>query len=295
MAHNHSHNTDDLGIAFIIGILINLAFTGIEILYGFLSNSMALLADAGHNFSDIITLLFVWFSILLSRLKPNFRFTYGLRRTTIISALMNTVILLTAVYIIISRAVVRFNANIEVHSHTVIIVALVGIFVNGFTAWLFKTKKDTDLNIKSAFVHFIADAVVSMGVVFGGIVIALTGYFWVDSLVSLLVACFILYNTWDLLVDSVNLALDAVPRNINLSLIQDYLLSRKEVKSIHDLHVWALSTSETALTVHIVTDDSTGTAFVSDLSKYFLDTFNIGHCTIQVEHPGHDPCENYCN
>jgi len=298
MGHDHSHHPHhpvNISTAFKIGILINIAFVGIEVMYGFISNSMALLADAGHNFSDIITLLFVWFAILLSRLKPNFRFTYGLRRTTILSALLNTLLLLSAVYFIITGAIGRFKESAEVHSGTVIIVAIVGIIVNGFTAWLFREKKDTDLNIKSAFVHFIADTFVSLGVVIGGIVIAFTGLYWVDPLVSLLVAGFILYNTYDLLIDSVNLALDAVPRTIDLSLIQDYLMSHKEVKSIHDLHVWALSTSETALTVHLVTDDLPDNNFVSHLSDYFLRTFKIGHCTIQIEHIDFDPCENTCN
>jgi cobalt-zinc-cadmium efflux system protein len=295
MAHKHPHNNDNISTAFKIGILINIAFVGIEVLYGFLSNSMALLADAGHNFSDVITLLFVWFSILLSRVKPNFRFTYGLRRTTILSALLNTLLLLAAVYFIISGAIGRFKGNPEVQSGTVILIALIGIIVNGFTAWLFLKRKDTDLNIKSAFLHFMADAFVSLGVVVGGIVIAFTGYYWVDSLVSLLVAGFILYNTYDLLIDSVNLALDAVPGNIDLSLIQDYLLSHKEVKSIHDLHVWALSTSETALTVHLVTDDTQDNNFVSELTAYFHDKFKIGHCTIQIEHVDFDPCEDPCN
>jgi cobalt-zinc-cadmium efflux system protein len=204
-------------------------------------------------------------------------------------------LLLAAVYFIVSSAIVRFKGDVEIKSSTVIIVAVVGIIVNGFTAWLFIKRKDTDLNIKSAFVHFMADAFVSLGVVFGGIVIALTGYSWVDPLVSLLVAGFILYNTYDLLVDSVNLALDAVPRNIDLSLIRDYLLSRKEVKSIHDLHVWALSTSETALTVHLVTDDIPENDFIATLTDYFQKTFKIGHCTIQIEHIDLDPCENPCN
>ena len=306
MGHNHSHqhistsahqshHSVNISTAFKIGILINIAFVGVEVMYGFISNSMALLADAGHNFSDIITLLFVWFAILLSRLKPNFRYTYGLRRTTIMSALLNTVLLLVAVYFIVSAAIGRFKGSVEVQSSTVIIVALVGIVVNGFTAWLFLERKDTDLNIKSAFVHFMADAFVSLGVVMGGVVIAFTGLYWVDPLVSLLVAGFILYNTYDLLIDSVNLALDAVPRSIDLSLIQDYLLSLKEVKSIHDLHVWALSTSETALTVHLVTDDIPENNFVSHLSDYFHEKFKIGHCTIQIEHIDFDSCENKCN
>ena len=304
MSHNHSHHRVStsvhhphlsLSASFKIGILINLAFVGIEVFYGFFSNSMALLADAGHNFSDIVTLLFVWFAILLSRLKPNFRFTYGLRRTTILSALLNTVLLITAVYFIISGAVGRFKIQAEVQSSTVIVVAVVGIIVNGFTAWLFLKEKDSDLNIKSAFVHFLADTFVSLGVVVGGIVIAFTGLYWVDPLISLVVAGFILYNTYDLLIDSVNLALDAVPRTIDISLIQDYLLSHKEVKSIHDLHVWALSTSETALTVHLVTDNTPENNFVSHLSDYFLKTFKIGHCTIQIEHIDFDPCEDKCN
>lgn len=295
MGHNHSHNANNISNAFKTGILINITFVAIEVWYGFSSNSMALLADAGHNFSDIVTLLFVWFAIFLSPLKPNFRFTYGLRRTTIISAIINTLLLLLAVYFIIVSAIGRLKGNIEVQSSTVILVAIVGIIVNGFTAWLFIKRKDNDLNIKSAFVHFIADAFVSLGVVIGGIVIWFTGFYWVDPLVSLLVAGFILYNTYDLLVDSVNLAMDAVPRNIDLSLVQDYLLSCKEVISIHDLHVWALSTSETALTVHLVTDITPDINFVPDLTRYFFDTFKISHCTIQVEHSDHYPCENSCN
>jgi len=295
MEHNHSKNTDNISNAFKIGILINIAFVGIEVFYGFFSNSVALLADAGHNFSDVITLLFSWFAILLSRLKPTFRFTYGLRRTTIISALINTLLLLAAVYFIISAAIGRFKENIEIQSSTVIIVALVGIVVNGFTAWMFIKGKDNDLNIRSAFVHFIADAFVSVGVVIGGVIIAFTGLYWIDPLVSLMVAAFILYNTYDLLIDSVNLALDAVPKSIDLSLIQDYLLSHEEVKSIHDLHVWALSTSEIALTVHLVTDDQVDNNFVKLLTDYFEKTFNIGHSTIQIEHIDFDPCETPCN
>lgn len=292
---HHSHHSVNISTAFKIGILINLAFVGSEVLYGFKSNSMALLADAGHNFSDIITLIFVWFAILLSRLKPTFRFTYGLRRTTIFSALLNTLLLITAVYFIITGAIGRFKENVEVQSSTVIIVAVVGIMVNGFTAWLFLDRKDSDLNIKSAFIHYMADAFVSLGVVTGGILISFTGLYWIDPLVSLLVAGFILYNAYDLLIDSVNLALDAVPRSIDLSLIQDYLLGLKEVKSIHDLHVWALSTSETALTVHLVTEDIPESSFVSHLSDYFHEKFKIGHCTIQIEHVDFDPCENKCN
>jgi len=294
---HHSHHSHDSNIsnAFKIGILLNIVFIGFEVFYGLISNSVALLADAGHNFSDVITLLFSWFAILLSRLKPNFRFTYGLRRTTILSALLNTVLLLAAVGFIIYEAIGRFRENAVIQGGTVIIVASVGILVNGLTAWLFLKGKDQDLNVRSAFVHFISDTFVSFGVVVGGIIIAFTGLNWVDPLVSLLVAGFIIYNSYDLLIDSVNLALDAVPKSIDLSLIQDYLLSHKEVKSIHDLHVWALSTSETAMTVHLVTVDKLDNNFITPLTDYLQKTFNIGHCTIQIEQDGFDPCETPCN
>ncbi len=294
MVHHHSHHIS-ISTAFKTGIVINMAFIAIESYFGIRSNSVALLADAGHNFSDVITLLFSWFAILLSRLKPNFRFTYGLRRTTILSALINTLLLISAVYFIISAAISKFRIHADVHSSTVILVALAGIVVNAFTAWLFMKDKDSDLNIKSAFLHFIADTFVSLGVVAGGVIIAFTGLQWVDPLVSLLVAAFILYNTYDLLIESVNLVLDAVPRKIDLSQIQDYLLSHKEVESIHDLHVWALSTSETALTVHLVTSDVTDKNFINVLTEYFQRTFNISHCTIQIEHKEADNCENPCN
>jgi cobalt-zinc-cadmium efflux system protein len=303
MSHNHSHqsistsahHSDSISNAFKLGILINIVFIVFEVFYGLISNSVALLADAGHNFSDVVTLLFSWFAIKLSRLKPTFRYTYGLRRTTILSALLNTLFLLSAVLVIIYEAIGRFRENAVIQGSTVIMVASVGILVNGLTAWLFLKGKDKDLNARSAFVHFMADTFVSLGVVVGGIVIALTGLNWVDPLVSLLVAGFIIYNSYDLLIDSVNLALDAVPRSIDLSLIQNYLLSHKEVKSIHDLHVWALSTSETALTVHLVTENKLDNNFITPLVDYLEKTFNIRHSTIQVEQDGFAPCETPCN
>lgn len=294
MGHHHSHSIS-ISTAFKTGIIINMAFIAAESYFGIRSNSVALLADAGHNFSDVITLLLSWFAILLSRLKPNFRFTYGLRRTTILSALINTLLLISAVYFIIMAAISKFKIHTEVQSSTVITVAAVGIIVNAFTAWLFLKDKDSDLNIKSAFLHFIADAFVSLGVVAGGIIIAFTGLQWVDPLISIFVAAFILYNTYGLLIESVNLVLDAVPKNINLTQIQEYLLSHQEVKSIHDLHVWALSTSETALTVHLVTNETPDKNFINVLTEDLEKTFRIHHSTIQIEHTEADNCEYPCN
>ena len=295
MEHDHSHHSENFSSAFKIGLLINIVFIGIEVFFGFRANSVALLADAGHNLSDVITLLFAWFAILLSRLKPTFRYTYGLRRTTILSALINALLLIGAVSYIIYEAIGRFNTQIVIESKTVIYVAFLGIIINGFTAWLFLKGKEDDLNIKAAFVHFIADTFVSLGVVIGGILMMVTGSTWIDPLISLLVAVFILYNTYDLLIDSVNLALDAVPKSIDLSVIQDYLLSHKEIHSIHDLHVWALSTSETALTVHLVTEGTVGQNLVQSLTNELQKTFKIGHITIQLEQNGNDNCENPCN
>src|ERR1035437_8428949 len=294
MSHSHS-NHNHISYAFKLGILINFAFIAIESVYGFLSNSVALLADAGHNLTDVIALLFAWFAIVISKRKPNLRFTYGLRRSTIQVAILNTMLLMVTVVYIMLEAIKHFKTEAGVQGTAIILVAGIGIVVNGFTAWLFMKDRHQDLNIKSAFLHFIADAFVSAGVVFAGIAIALTKYYWIDPAVSLVVVCFILYSSYGLLRDSLNLALDAVPKNIDIEAVQVYLSDLSEVKSIHDLHVWALSTSETALTVHLVTHEVVGHFFISNITQYIHDNFHIGHCTIQVEQSDLNPCEAPCN
>jgi len=295
MEHNHSHSHDmNLGNAFKIGISINIVFIVVEAAYGFFSNSMALVADAGHNLSDVLALVFSWIAVILSQRKPTLKFTYGFRRSTILIALLNTILLLAAVAFIVWETIERLGKPLEINSNSVITVAAIGIAVNGFTAWLFMKGKKHDLNIRSAFVHFIADALVSLGVVVAGIIMAFTGIVWVDSLVSFAIIAVILYSSYHLLIDSVNLALDAVPENVNIQAVRDYLKSLPEVSDIHDLHIWALSTTDAALTVHLATNTQTDVTFITNVQHQLHQQFDIEHATIQVEY-GKADCETNCN
>lgn len=297
MEHNHSHGHEiNLTNAFKIGIALNILFIAIEVLYGFFSHSMALMADAGHNFSDVLALVFAWIGVILSQRKPTMKFTYGFRRSTILIAILNTILLLMAVAFIVLETISRIGHPVKINSNSVIIVSAIGIVVNGFTAWLFVKGKTHDLNIRSAFVHFLADAVVSFGVVVGGIIIAYTGAIWIDSALSFIIIGVILYSSYHLLIDSVNLALDAVPENINIEAVRDYLQILPEVSGIHDLHIWALSTTEAALSVHISTTKQTDVSFISDIQQQLHDQFSIEHATIQVEFGTQSlRCENNCN
>jgi cobalt-zinc-cadmium efflux system protein len=294
MEHNHSHSHDiNLGNAFKIGISINIVFIIVEALYGFFSNSMALVADAGHNLSDVLALVFSWVAVILSQRKPTLKFTYGFRRSTILIALLNTVLLLAAVVFIVWETIERIGKPIEINSNSVITVAAIGIAVNGFTAWLFMKGKKHDLNIRSAFVHFVADALVSLGVVVAGVIMAFTGVVWIDSAVSIAIIAVILYSSYHLLIDSVNLALDAVPENVNIEAVSNYLKGLPEVSDIHDLHVWALSTTDAALTVHLTTNTQTDVSFITAIQHQLHEQFDIEHATIQVEF-GDTECETNC-
>jgi len=293
MEHNHSHSNDIYGNAFKIGISINIIFIIVEASYGFFSNSMALVADAGHNLSDVLALVFSWVAVILSQRKPTLKFTYGFRRSTILIALLNTVLLLAAVAFIVRETIERIGKPIEINSNSVITVAAIGIAVNGFTAWLFMKGKKHDLNIRSAFVHFVADALVSLGVVVAGLIMAFTGIVWVDSLVSFAIIAVILYSSYHLLIDSVNLALDAVPENVNIEAVRNYLKDLPEVTDIHDLHIWALSTTDAALTVHLATNSQTDVSFITTIQHQLHEQFDIEHATIQVEF-GDTACETNC-
>jgi cobalt-zinc-cadmium efflux system protein len=243
---------------------------------------MALIADAGHNLSDVLALIFSWIAIKLSQRKPTIKFTYGFRRSTILIAILNTILLLAAVVIITFKTLERLHNQLEINSAGVIIVAGIGIVVNAFTAWLFM-KNRHDLNLRSAFIHFVADAIVSLGVVIGGAIMLLTGIKWIDSLVSFSIIAVILYSSYKLLINSVNLALDAVPENINIEEVQKYLKRLPGVKDVHDLHIWALSTTDAALTVHLATSEQTDISFISSIQKKLKEEFSIGHATIQIE------------
>jgi len=285
LEYNHQHiDNEYLGNAFKIGITINVIFIVLEVIFGLLSNSMALVSDAGHNFSDVIALIFSWLAIMLSQRKPTSKFTYGFRRSTILAAILNTVLLLVAVGFLLWETIQRIGKPVIINSKNIIIIAIIAIFVNGFTAWLFHKNKKHDLNIRSAFVHFIADTLVSLGVVISGVIMYFTGFTWLDTAVSFIIIAVILISLYKLLVDSVSLALDAVPENIDIEAVRQYLNNISEVNSIHDLHIWALSTSAAALTVHLETNTQTDVDFLSKIQHELDSRFKIEHSTIQVEY-----------
>ncbi|HEY9822371.1 MAG TPA: cation diffusion facilitator family transporter [Candidatus Sericytochromatia bacterium] len=282
--HNHSHAPLNYNRAFVIGITLNIGFVAIEAVFGFLTNSLALLADAGHNLSDVLGLLLAFGASWLTRRRPTQRYTYGLRRSSILAALLNASFLLVAIGAIALEAIQRFASPAPVNGTTVIGVALVGIVINGVTALLFMSGRERDLNIRGAFLHMAADALVSAGVVLAGIAILTTGWLWFDPVVSLIIAAVIAIGTWNLLRDSVNLALDAVPEGIDLQAVRTYLSELSGVVGVHDLHIWAMSTTETALTTHLVMlTGNPGDGFLSRISMELHDKFGIEHSTIQVE------------
>ena len=290
--HDHSHAPANFGRAFAIGIALNVGFVVIEAVYGRLSHSLALVADAGHNLSDVLGLLLAWGASVLARRRPTLRRTYGLRRSSILAALVNAVVLLIAVGGIAWEALRRFGNPEPTAGGTVIVVAAIGIAVNGVTALLFLSGRQDDLNIRGAFLHMAADAGVSLGVVLAGLAILATGWAWLDPTVSLVIVAVIVVGTWGLLRDSVNLTLDAVPEGIDMTDVQRYLGSLPAVTEVHDLHVWGMSTTETALTAHLVIPDATcDDATLARICGELHDRFGIEHATLQVESgdPAH-PC-----
>lgn len=282
--HEHSHAVKNYNRAFIIGIVLNTGFVAIEAFYGIIANSLALLADAGHNLSDVLGLVLAWGASILSRRVPTHRHTYGLRRSSILAALFNAVFLLLVTGGIAWEAVQRFLNPHQVAGSVVIGVAAVGIAINTITALMFASGRDRDLNIKGAFLHMAADAIVSLGVVLAGIAIVATGWLWFDPVVSLIIVAVIVFGTWQLLRDSVNLVLDGVPAGIELLAVRTYLEEIAGVSEVHDLHIWAMSTTETALTVHLVMPQGCPSdAFLTQICQELHDLFGIEHATIQVE------------
>jgi len=289
--HGHHHAPVDFGRAFLIGITLNTAFVGIESLYGYLANSTALLADAGHNLSDVLGLATAWIAAVLSKRAPTARYTYGLRNTSILAALANAVLLLIASGAILLEAVQRLIEPEPVKSTTIIVVAAIGILVNGATAWLFASGQKGDINIRGAYLHMMADAGVSAGVVIAGLIIMQTGWLWVDPLTSLAVVGVIVWSTWSLLRESTAMSLAAVPASIDPAAVRAMLASRPGVSSIHDLHIWPMSTTETALTAHLVTPGGhPGDGFLIETCQLLQEHFRINHSTIQIEISEHSNC-----
>jgi cobalt-zinc-cadmium efflux system protein len=282
--HLHVHAPKSFGFAFALGAALNIAFVVVEAGFGILSNSTALLADAGHNLSDVIGLLVAWGAAVLSRRAPTARYTYGLRSSSILAALFNAMFLLTAVGAIAWEAIQRLSQPAPVAARTVMIVAAVGIAINGLTAWMFASGRKGDINIRGAFLHMAADAAVSAGVVVAGALILLTGWQWVDPAVSLVICAIIVWSTWGLLKDSVRMSLAAVPGNIEAASVSAYLRRLPGVVQLHDLHIWPVSTTETALTCHLVIPGGhPGDQFLIDTAHVLAHRFAIGHTTIQIE------------
>ncbi len=282
--HNHDHDIKNYNKAFAVGILLNSLFVGVEVAYGISSNSLALLADAGHNLSDVLSLFLAWgASLLATKTGPEKR-TYGYRKITIIASNISAVLLLLTLGGIAWEAIGRFDKPSEVNTLVMMTVAAIGVGINAITAWLFVSGQKNDLNIKGAFLHMVADAIISLGVVISGLIIMETGLMIIDPIVSILVIVIILISTLGLLKDSFNLAMDATPKSIEISKIKAYLSNLASVTQFHDLHIWALSTTDTALSVHlVVTNTIINNSFLENIQAHLHHHFDIGHATIQLE------------
>lgn len=285
-AHGHHHHGDpnSHGRAFVVAIALNTAFVAVELAYGFIANSTALMADAGHNLSDVLGLLLALGAAILARRTPSGRFTYGLRSTSILAALINAMFLMVACGAIALEAIERFSQPHEVAGLTVSLVACVGIAINGLSAWLFVKGSKGDLNIRGAYLHMMADAAVSLGVAVAGVAMMFTGWYWLDPLVSLAIVAVIMIGTWGLLRESLGLALNAVPEHIDALGLESYLRQCSGVADIHDLHIWGMSTTESAMTVHLVMPAGyPGDAYMDDIMCTLKERFSIQHSTLQVE------------
>jgi cation diffusion facilitator family transporter len=286
----HSHAPDSFGFAFAIGVVLNAGFVAAEVIFGYAANSLALISDAVHNFSDVIALLLAWAAVWLARKRPTQQHTYGYRRASILAALINAGLLLIAVGGIAVEAINRIREPADVAGWTVVLVATLGIVVNGGTALLFMRGRHGDLNIRGAYLHMAADAGVSLGVVVAAFAIMLTGWQWVDPAISLCIAAVVLASGWGLARDSVNLALDGVPKGIELADVKDYLGQLQGVTEVHDLHIWAMSTNETALTAHLVRPGGYEDSFLHGVCEELSHRFKIHHATLQIE-AGSDVCK----
>jgi cobalt-zinc-cadmium efflux system protein len=281
--HGHHHSGGN-GQAFRLAIALNAVFVVVEFCYGLIANSTALMADAGHNLSDVLGLVLAWGAALLTRSTPSGRFTYGLRSSSILAALLNALLLMVACGAIGWEAVQRFSSPPPVAGITVSVVAALGVAVNGLSAWLFRAGSKHDLNVRAAYLHLAADAAISLGVVISGLVIMATGWSWLDPLASIVIVLLIVAGTWSLLRESLQLVLGAVPAHVDAGAISQFLERRPGVSEVHDLHIWAMSTTETALTAHLVMPGGyPGDHAIDEIVCQLRMDFKIHHCTLQVE------------
>lgn len=306
MSQNHHHHTPDdehhhhhmqpltnVGRAFVIGIALNFLFVVVEAVAGLYIHSLSLLSDAGHNLADVASLALSLLAFRLAKAKPTEQFTYGYSKTTILVALFNAVVLLTSIGAIGYEAIHRFLNPEPLPGKTIAVIAGIGIVINAASALLFFREKEKDLNIKSAYLHLLSDAIVSFGIVIGGIVIYFTNYFWIDAAMSIVIAVVILFYTWNLLRESFRLSLDAVPGNITIEKVKLTAENIQGVKNMHHIHLWAISTTRNALTAHIVVDRNNSLTQIESIKgkvKHALEHLNIQHATLEVE-PDEENCE----
>jgi cobalt-zinc-cadmium efflux system protein len=282
--HDHSHSPKKYNRAFLIGTILNVGFVLVEAWFGSIAHSLALLADAGHNFSDVLGLLLAWVASYLVQRPPDRKYTYGLRRSSILAALLNAILLLLTMGGIAWEAIRRLSDPSPIAGSTMIWVAGVGVVINTLTALLFMSGREHDLNIRGAFLHMAADALVSVGVVFAGIAILQTGWLWLDPIISLIVVVVIVFGTWNLFKDALGLILDGVPKHIEPIAVRTFLEELPGVTRVHDLHIWAISTTETALTAHLVMPQGcVSDQFLTDTSVSLHTYFGIDHSTLQIE------------
>jgi cobalt-zinc-cadmium efflux system protein len=282
--HTHGNHPRSYSRAFGVGIALNIGFVLVEAYFGLRADSLALLADAGHNLSDVLGLVLAWAGMWVARFRPDERHTYGWQRASIMAALINALILLVAMGSMAWEAVHRFASPTPIQGQTVMLVAAAGVLVNGATAWLFHSGSRIDLNIRGAFLHMAGDALVSLGVVVAGAVYLWTGWMWLDPVMSLVIALLVVFGTWGLFSQSLHLAFDGVPASVDLGAVRTCLARLEGVTEVHDLHIWAIGASETAMTVHLVMPEGhPGDAFIVEINEMLHEQFDIEHATIQIE------------
>ncbi|HEX6858715.1 MAG TPA: cation diffusion facilitator family transporter [Caulobacteraceae bacterium] len=285
--HGHHHAPADPGRAFAVAAALNVAFVAFEAMAGIVTGSLALLADAGHNLSDVLGLMLAWVAAVMARRAPTARRTYGMRKGTILASVANAGILLLAVGAIAWEAIQRFGEPQPVATEPVMVVAAVGVVLNTVTALMFARSRKEDLNARGAFLHLAADAAISAGVVVSAFALQKTGALWIDPLVSLVIVAVIVASTWELLRESLDLAMDAAPRGIDPEAVRTWLEARPGVSEVHDLHIWAMSTTETAMTAHLIRPEGGAQdGFLHDTCHELSERFGIGHATLQVETGG---------
>jgi cobalt-zinc-cadmium efflux system protein len=281
--HHHHGDPKTMGRAFAIAIVLNLGFVVVEFFYGFLANSTALMADAGHNLSDVLGLMLAWGAAILAKRQPSARYTYGLRGTSMLAALFNGMLLMAACGVIVFEAVQKLLTPDPVAGLTVSVVAGIGILINGFSAWLFMSGSKDDINIRGAYLHLAADAAISLGVLIAGLAVRYSGWNWIDPALSMVIVAIIVWSTWALLTQSLRMVLAAVPDNVDRAGVEQFLRAQPGVTAVHDLHIWAMSTTENALTAQLVAPAGyPGDVAVDAISQVLKDKYAIDHCTLQV-------------